>query len=113
MIFSPTIVSLSCMNNGLLHFMQVLHYYELQPNIAHIMNSKLLLKVLTKYYPQVMVTSPSIGRQGKALRRQQQRRILESKTCQVENKNFLLAEKHSNTQGHPTIEPAGAGKGKS
>lgn len=67
--------------------------------------------VLTKYYPQVMVTSPSIGRQGKALRRQQQRRILESKTCQVENKNFLLAEKHSNTQGHPTIEPAGAGKG--
>ncbi|OWM88532.1 hypothetical protein CDL15_Pgr002299 [Punica granatum] len=34
--------------------------------------------VLLSHYPEVMVTSPSIGRQGKAMRRQQQRRILES-----------------------------------
>ncbi|GAV74887.1 Methyltransf_32 domain-containing protein [Cephalotus follicularis] len=34
--------------------------------------------VLGKYYPDIMITSPTIGRQGKALRRQQQRRILES-----------------------------------
>lgn len=38
-----------------------------------------LLKVLCKYYPEVIVTSLSVGRQGKALRRQQQRRILESR----------------------------------
>ncbi|PKI49139.1 hypothetical protein CRG98_030485 [Punica granatum] len=35
-------------------------------------------QVLLSHYPEVMVTSPSIGRQGKAMRRQQQRRILES-----------------------------------
>ncbi|KAJ4726569.1 methyltransferase-like protein 25 isoform X2 [Melia azedarach] len=34
--------------------------------------------VLYKYYPEVITRSPSVGRQGKALRRQQQRRILES-----------------------------------
>ncbi|KAJ4975931.1 hypothetical protein NE237_001037 [Protea cynaroides] len=34
--------------------------------------------VLCRYYPEVWKRSPSIGRQGKALRRQQQRRILES-----------------------------------
>lgn len=45
-----------------------------------------LFKVLCKYYPEVIVTSPSVGRQGKALRRQQQRRILESR---------LLIEDHT------------------
>lgn len=34
--------------------------------------------VLCKYYPEIIFTSPSVGRQGKAMRRQQQRRILES-----------------------------------
>ncbi|KAI6687063.1 hypothetical protein NL676_023891 [Syzygium grande] len=34
--------------------------------------------VLSKYYPDVLKTSPSIGRQGKALRRQRWRRNLES-----------------------------------
>ncbi|KAJ8899169.1 hypothetical protein K2173_011956 [Erythroxylum novogranatense] len=34
--------------------------------------------VLLKYYPELIRTSPSIGRQGKALRRQQQRNILKS-----------------------------------
>ncbi|XVE52851.1 hypothetical protein DITRI_Ditri02bG0157500 [Diplodiscus trichospermus] len=33
--------------------------------------------VLHKYFPEVVITSPSIGRQGKALRRKQQRRIME------------------------------------
>ncbi|XP_043689485.1 protein RRNAD1 isoform X2 [Telopea speciosissima] len=34
--------------------------------------------VLCRYYPEVWKASPSIGRKGKALRRQQQRRVLES-----------------------------------
>ncbi|XP_057486426.1 uncharacterized protein LOC130772545 isoform X6 [Actinidia eriantha] len=34
--------------------------------------------VLFRYYPEIMITSPTIGRRGKALRRQQNRRILES-----------------------------------
>uniref|UniRef100_A0A6N2L080 Methyltransferase domain-containing protein n=1 Tax=Salix viminalis TaxID=40686 RepID=A0A6N2L080_SALVM len=34
--------------------------------------------VLCKYYPEIITSSPSIGRQGKVLRRQQQRRILQS-----------------------------------
>lgn len=36
------------------------------------------VKVLYRYYPEVLITSPAIGRHGKALRRQQQRRNLES-----------------------------------
>ncbi|XP_028081226.1 protein RRNAD1-like [Camellia sinensis] len=34
--------------------------------------------VLYRYYPEILINSPAIGRQGKALRRQQNRRILES-----------------------------------
>ncbi|KAL9306367.1 putative Methyltransferase domain-containing protein [Arabidopsis thaliana] len=34
--------------------------------------------VLSKHYPEVLATSPSIGRQGKAFRRQQQRKSLET-----------------------------------
>lgn len=37
-----------------------------------------ILKVLYRYYPEILINSPAIGRQGKALRRQQNRRILES-----------------------------------
>lgn len=38
-----------------------------------------LLEVLNEYYPEAIIKSPSVGRQGKALRRQQQqRRIVES-----------------------------------
>lgn len=36
------------------------------------------LKVLLQYYPEILVTSPAVGRQGKALRRQQNRRALDS-----------------------------------
>lgn len=35
-------------------------------------------KVLYQYYPDTLTKSPTVGRQGKALRRQQHRRILES-----------------------------------
>lgn len=35
-------------------------------------------KVLDEYYPEVLRSSPSIGRQGKALRRQQMRRVVQS-----------------------------------
>ncbi|XP_074362593.1 uncharacterized protein LOC141702892 isoform X1 [Apium graveolens] len=34
--------------------------------------------VLVQYYPEILVTSPAVGRQGKALRRQQNRRALDS-----------------------------------
>uniref|UniRef100_A0A804I2Z7 Methyltransferase domain-containing protein n=1 Tax=Musa acuminata subsp. malaccensis TaxID=214687 RepID=A0A804I2Z7_MUSAM len=37
--------------------------------------------VLDKYFPEILVSSPSIGRQGKALRRQQCRRHRESELC--------------------------------
>ncbi|XXG74640.1 hypothetical protein AAC387_Pa07g3311 [Persea americana] len=43
--------------------------------------------VLHKYYPDVGRTSPSIGRQGKALRRQQLKRVLQSQlhqSCEME-----------------------------
>lgn len=36
------------------------------------------LKVLFQYYPEILVTNPAVGRQGKALRRQQNRRALDS-----------------------------------
>jgi len=36
------------------------------------------VKVLDKYYPETITSSPSIGRQGKALRRRQLRRSIES-----------------------------------
>ncbi|KAF5728209.1 protein RRNAD1-like [Tripterygium wilfordii] len=42
--------------------------------------------VLCKYFPEVVIRSPSIGRQGKALRRKQKRRILESSTLREVSK---------------------------
>ncbi|GLU17670.1 hypothetical protein SLE2022_340270 [Rubroshorea leprosula] len=54
--------------------------------------------VLSKHYPEVMITSPSIGRQGKALRRQQQRRILESQLRQKES-----TYSHSNVVEHCSV----------
>jgi hypothetical protein len=53
----------------------------------------LLLKVLSKYYPEVAMSTPSIGRKGKALRRRNQRRYAKSElhlkgsTCHV-RQNF-------------------------
>ncbi|KAF2286211.1 hypothetical protein GH714_011754 [Hevea brasiliensis] len=51
--------------------------------------------VLCKYYPEIIKTSPSIGRQGKALRRQQQRRALHSALHNIENKHSTLPQSTS------------------
>lgn len=51
-----------------------------------------LLKVLWSHYPEVMITCPSIGRQGKAMRRQQQRRILESSLNKKSSKESSLGQ---------------------
>ncbi|CAN1841517.1 Methyltransferase-like protein 25B [Linum perenne] len=45
--------------------------------------------VLFKYYPRSITESPSVGRQGKALRRQQQRGLPCSLTNSKENKHLL------------------------
>ncbi|CAN1841519.1 Methyltransferase-like protein 25B [Linum perenne] len=47
------------------------------------------VKVLFKYYPRSITESPSVGRQGKALRRQQQRGLPCSLTNSKENKHLL------------------------
>lgn len=48
-------------------------YYLLYSNLM-----LLWLKVLSKHYPEVMMNTPSVGRKGKALRRQHHRRAVES-----------------------------------
>ncbi|KAL6547003.1 hypothetical protein OROMI_022724 [Orobanche minor] len=65
--------------------------------------------VLFQYYPEVIIRSPAIGRQGKALRRQHRRRILESnaditesfsqKNCSTRAKNSL----HDEPSSYPKI----------
>ncbi|KAL6998988.1 hypothetical protein U1Q18_000155 [Sarracenia purpurea var. burkii] len=61
-----------------------------------------ILKVLFRYYPEVLITSPSIGRQGKAFRRQQNWRILES-PMQHASRDFAdsLSEKNCTKKGNP------------
>ncbi|KAL6283271.1 hypothetical protein ACE6H2_014200 [Prunus campanulata] len=54
--------------------------------------------VLSVYYPEVMNTSPSIGRQGKALRRRQQRVVPNSLLHHKENK-CSLSEINSHMTG--------------
>ncbi|KAI4333356.1 hypothetical protein L6164_018182 [Bauhinia variegata] len=49
-----------------------LHNFEL-----HVFRAAFQM-VLSKHYPEVMMSTPSIGRKGKALRRRHQRRIVES-----------------------------------
>lgn len=49
------------------------------------------LKVLFQYHPEILITSPAIGRQGKALRRQQYRKILESSLYPEETANHSLS----------------------
>nr|XP_027062236.1 protein RRNAD1-like isoform X2 [Coffea arabica] len=44
--------------------------------------------VLSQYYPKLLMESPSLGRQGKALRRQQHQKILESNLSYEEPKFF-------------------------
>lgn len=57
--------------------------------------------VLCKYYPEVTITNPSIGRQGKALRRRQQRKV----ESPLHHKEIMCPSLHSNTKGSfPNIE---------
>lgn len=67
------------------------------PSVAH--NILFVLKVLSVYYPEVMITSPSIGRQGKALRRRQRRAIPESSVNQEESTCSSFPQITSNTKG--------------
>ena len=61
-----------------------------------------LLKVLCKYYPEVMITNPSIGRQGKTLRRRQHRKV----EYPLNHKEIACPSLHSNTTGSCcNIEP--------
>ncbi|KAM0863633.1 hypothetical protein ACQ4PT_044450 [Festuca glaucescens] len=64
--------------------------------------------VLEKYFPEVSKLSPSIGRQGKALRRQRLRKVLES--CSAVGKTDDLSysnpkEQTMNTDGSLPTEP--------
>ncbi|XP_020091374.1 protein RRNAD1 [Ananas comosus] len=49
--------------------------------------------LLEKHFPEVLKSSPSIGRQGKALRRQRFRRVLESHLVAEASDNFPSASK--------------------
>lgn len=70
-----------------------------------------ILKVLFRYYPEILTTSPTIGRQGKAFRRQQNQRILESH-MQHENTgcpNSLSGESSMKKGNCPTMKSSEAG----
>jgi hypothetical protein len=68
-----------------------------------------LLKVLCKYYPEVMITSPCIGRQGKALRRRQQRKV----ESRLHHKPIAGPYLHSNRkESCPNIDPTDPETGK-
>ncbi|CAI0440728.1 unnamed protein product [Linum tenue] len=56
--------------------------------LAH--NISFPVKVLFKYYPGIITSRPSVGRQGKALRRKQQRGVPYSLENAEGNKHFLL-----------------------
>lgn len=49
--------------------------------------------VLHKYFPEVIISSPSIGRQGKALRRKQQRRLMKSEQHDEESTHSSLPQR--------------------
>ncbi|XP_058218994.1 uncharacterized protein LOC131329696 isoform X1 [Rhododendron vialii] len=67
--------------------------------------------VLFRYYPEILTTSPTIGRQGKAFRRQQNQRILESH-LQHESTgcpNSLSRESSMKKGNCPTMKSSEAG----
>ncbi|XP_071907674.1 uncharacterized protein [Coffea arabica] len=65
-----------------------LHNFELHAFRAAFQMVLSFKKVLSQYYPKLLMESPSIGRQGKALRRQQHQKILESNLSYEEPKFF-------------------------
>ncbi|KAJ4851603.1 hypothetical protein Tsubulata_012435 [Turnera subulata] len=58
----------------------------------------LACQVLYKYYPKVATNTPSIGRQGKALRRQHQRKVLELSLNREESECSSLSHEVSNVK---------------
>lgn len=72
----------------------------------------MVLKVLSKYYPEVMIGTPSIGRKGKALRRRHQRRSVESQLHLKESASQSVSLELSHMrQSCPCVEPAEAETG--
>ncbi|XP_022717506.1 protein RRNAD1 isoform X2 [Durio zibethinus] len=67
--------------------------------------------VLHKYFPEVIITSPSIGRQGKALRRKQQRRIMESELHDEESTYSSLPQSPNMDEACSVIQSGEAGAG--
>ncbi|WRX28229.1 Methyltransferase domain - like 4 [Theobroma cacao] len=63
--------------------------------------------VLHKYYPEVVIASPSIGRQGKALRRKQQRRRMESELHDEESTYLSPPQRPSNMGEACSIKQSG------
>ncbi|XP_044395159.1 protein RRNAD1 isoform X2 [Triticum aestivum] len=64
--------------------------------------------VLEKYFPEVSRLSPSIGRQGKALRRQRLRKVMESHLAMGKADDLSYPnckEQHMNTDGSLPTEP--------
>ncbi|RLN30283.1 protein RRNAD1 isoform X2 [Panicum miliaceum] len=62
--------------------------------------------VLEKYFPEVSRLSPSIGRQGKALRRQRLRKVVESQMATEKIDDFscsTLKEQNTNTDGVDSV----------
>lgn len=65
--------------------------------------------VLSKHFPEILIKSPTIGRQGKALRRRQQQRMLEpSMHCEeTTDSPPLFPRENSNVEGSwPTMKCA-------
>uniref|UniRef100_A0A5B7C019 Uncharacterized protein n=1 Tax=Davidia involucrata TaxID=16924 RepID=A0A5B7C019_DAVIN len=80
-----------------------------------VLPSRCFLKVLFRYYPEILITSPAIGRQGKALRRQHHQRILESTLHHEESAHSSpsLSQKNCKKKGScPTMNSAEAGTAK-
>ncbi|KAK6270362.1 hypothetical protein POUND7_007467 [Theobroma cacao] len=75
--------------------------------ISTITNIQYLVKVLHKYYPEVVIASPSIGRQGKALRRKQQRRRMESELHDEESTYSSPPQRPSNMGEACSIKQSG------
>ncbi|GMI88656.1 hypothetical protein like AT1G16650 [Hibiscus trionum] len=63
--------------------------------------------VLHKYFPEIGTTSLSIGRQGKALRRKQQRKIIESEPCAEESTYSDLPQRACNMDEACSIMQSG------
>lgn len=55
--------------------------------VSHSLSFLLPMQVLDQYYPEILLTSPSIGRQGKVLRREQKKCLSDFK----QSKNIIFS----------------------